>query len=35
MTADLAAELPFDEGKVLDVIDVAVRQKQKFGLKVK
>ena len=35
MTADLAAEFPLDHRKVLNVIDVSVRQEQELGLNVK
>ena len=35
MTTDLAAKLPLNHGNILNVIDVAVRQEQKFGMSVK
>lgn len=34
MTSDLAMKLLFDPGNVLDVIDVAVCQQQKFGMDI-
>ena len=35
VTADWTTELPLDPGDILHVIDVSVRQKQKFGIDMK
>jgi len=35
MTSDLGVKLAFNSGNVLNVIDVPVRQQQKFGMDIK